>query len=368
MKKIWMLLLLCAGCCVAVPAAGGTASDPLVSLSYLKNSFTADFLRQAEEKLDETEKTVSAYLEQELAPLSPTGTVGDCQRALSFTECALNRGDTLTMDTGGNLIPLAGGISAAIEGVCVDVTLGKELSGTVTLTANHRYMVAEDSAVQFSATGKTAVTQICGDYTLTRSTQTDWRALADALNRLTLFRGTNRGYGNGYDLEEPLTREQALVMLIRLLGEEDEALASTADIPFTDALNHWSRSYIAYAYEKGYTNGMNATSFGIGVQASANMYVEFVLRALGYSSTATTDINDAPERACSDGVLTSAEVELLRSEAFLRADAVYLSYYALSTQICDSSQTLAQRLIADGVFTRSDYRSAQKLVTVERIQ
>lgn len=43
-------------------------------------------------------------------------------------------------------------------------------------------------------------------------------------------------------------------MLIRLLGEESEALTCTAYQPFTDVPD-WALPYAAYAYSKGYTNG-----------------------------------------------------------------------------------------------------------------
>ena len=40
-----------------------------------------------------------------------------------------------------------------------------------------------------------------------------------------LFQGSYTGYGQGFDLEAAPTRLQALIMFIRVLGEESEALA-----------------------------------------------------------------------------------------------------------------------------------------------
>ena len=124
---------------------------------------------------------------------------------------------------------------------------------------------------------------------------------------------------------------EALIMLIRLLGEESEALTCTAYQPFTDVPD-WAEPYAAYAYAKGYTNGVEPTIFGTTMRASAEMYTEFLLRALRYSSTAQTDISNAPERAYFAGVLTSGEVSAARI-CLLRADVVYLSYYALETNV-----------------------------------
>ena len=126
-------------------------------------------------------------------------------------------------------------------------------------------------------------------------------------------------------------------MLIRLLGEESEAMTCTAYQPFTDVPD-WALPYAAYAYSKGYTNGVGPTTFGTTMSASTEMYTEFLLRALRYSSTAQSDISNAPERAYFVGVLTAGEVSALRASAFLRADVVYLSYYALETNVSGGSK------------------------------
>ena len=159
-------------------------------------------------------------------------------------------------------------------------------------------------------------------------------------------------------------------MLIRMLGEEKAALACTASQPFIDVPD-WCVPYVAYAYEKGYSNGVGTDSLGhsyFGTQqtASAAMYVEFMLRALGYSSTATTNISDALDRAVTAGVLTAGERTALRSSDFLRADVAYLSYYALSVRTSGGA-ALSRKLIDAGVFTDADYRAAQAMVKTARI-
>ena len=189
--------------------------------------------------------------------------------------------------------------------------------------------------------------------------------MAASLKTLTLFRGSDTGYGEGFDLEKAPTRMEALIMLIRLLGEESEALTCTAYQPFTDVPD-WALPYAAYAYSKGYTNGVGPTTFGTTMSASAEMYTEFLLRALRYSSTAQTDISNAPERAYFAGVLTSGEVSALRASAFLRTDVVYLSYYALETNV-NGGGTLSDVLIARGVFSDAAYRTSRAMVSSARI-
>ena len=63
-----------------------------------------------------------------------------------------------------------------------------------------------------------------------------YTAEAETLYELGLFKGTgiNADGTPVFSLENNATRLQALIMLIRLLGQEDEALATTAPNPFTD--------------------------------------------------------------------------------------------------------------------------------------
>ena len=70
---------------------------------------------------------------------------------------------------------------------------------------------------------------------------TDYTACADSLQALGLFQGTEQGY----DLDRAPTRAEAAVMLVRLLGEEADALALEYTAPFTD-LESWQQPNIHY--------------------------------------------------------------------------------------------------------------------------
>lgn len=78
-------------------------------------------------------------------------------------------------------------------------------------------------------------------------------------------------------MENPPTRTEAVVLLIRLLGKDAEALAYPAErCPFPDVAD-WARSYIAYAYDTGPTNGIGDGKFGAGV-ATLQQFETFVLQ------------------------------------------------------------------------------------------
>ena len=75
----------------------------------------------------------------------------------------------------------------------------------------------------------------------------DFTHCADYLNDMGLFQGGT----NGYDLDRAPTRLEAGVMLVRLLGAEDAALANqTYTAPFNDVAD-WAKPYVQYLYDNG---------------------------------------------------------------------------------------------------------------------
>ena len=353
-------------------AAGGDAGDPLISLSFLNDTFA----KTAEEKLDAAiekanQDALDAAKSQWASAVARAEASAGADYVGKWTEASLKQGDILAGVTGSQVLPYTVGVTVSFaSGAVVDATDGQEVVSGSAIKANHRYLVAEDTTALFTVSAKTAVLNYCGSYHFTLSDKPDYNAMAAALRTLSLFRGTDTAYGGGFDLDRAPTRAQAIVMLIRMLGEEEAARQCTAKHPFVD-VPAWCASYVAYAYEKGYSNGIGRDRygkelFGSDLEASAVMYAEFMLRALGYSSTAVSDISDALERAQSAGVLTGGEAAALKSGTFLRADVVYLSYYALSARTSNGTE-LSRKLIDAGVFTAADYRAAQALVTTARI-
>ncbi len=87
------------------------------------------------------------------------------------------------------------------------------------------------------------------------------KGLAEDLKALGLFKGVS---ATEFDLNRNPTRVEAIVMLIRLLGKESDALNNTSTHhPFTD-VPAWADSYVGYAYQMGLTNGSSATKIGSG--------------------------------------------------------------------------------------------------------
>ena len=182
-------------------------------------------------------------------------------------------------------------------------------------------------------------------------------AHADHLASLHLFRGT----ANGYNLEGVPTRLQGLIMLIRLLGLEEEALACEEPNPFTDVTGTGGR-YAAYAYANGLTKGTGAAAFTPSRALSASNYVTFLLRALGYDD-AQGDFTPGKSLEFAAGVsLMSAEAAAALAGASMdRGDLADLSYAALTCKMKDGSRTLAEKLRDDGIFSAGEGAAADVL-------
>lgn len=356
-KKRFLLPVLCLliplALMVSALAAGGDLSDPLASLSYLTGIFTDTVDKRVDEKLNASDQ---ALLSGNLEAVSGSSTA-------TWTETRLKEGDVLTGSTGTSVLVLAGGARVTFSGAVVDVTTGTAVTSGSALAVNHRYLVAENTTADFTVTSKTAVVDYQGPYAFRYSNATDYNAIAAALKTLNLFKGSFTGYGEGYDLEVAPTRLQALIMFIRVLGEEDAALAYTGPMPFTDvAAGSQSEKYVGYAYSKGYTNGYSATTFRPSQTVTAGQYMEFMLRALGYSSAANTDLSGTLDNAYANGVVTSGELTALQSGTFLRADLVYVSYYALDATMAGTGITLRDTLMNKGTFTSAQVSAAAALV------
>ena len=179
---------------------------------------------------------------------------------------------------------------------------------------------------------------------------------ADAMNELGLFMGTNKGY----ELDNGLTRAQGTTLLVRMIGKEKEANANanTYVTPFAD-VDAWAAGYVGYAYRNGITNGVSATAFGSNQSMTDYMFLTLTLRALGYSDNGPDALftwNNPYALAYDLGLISTAAADAV----FTRADAVTVFWNALDVKLNGTEDTLADRLVAQGIFTAEELAAARK--------
>lgn len=171
------------------------------------------------------------------------------------------------------------------------------------------------------------------------------------LHNLNLFRGVgvNDDGSVDFDLNRAPTRAEAVTMLVRLLGAEDEAAARSWSTPFTDVPN-WVKPYVGYAYNKGLTKGIGGNLFGSNKPVTAAEYLTFLLRALDYQDG--TDFTWNTPWTLTDKLGVTAG-EYGSQSQFLRADAVVVSENALFAEKKGAGQTLLEALAAEGAIKDS---------------
>lgn len=148
-----------------------------------------------------------------------------------------------------------------------------------------------------------------------------------------------------FELDRTPTRVEGAIMLTRLLGKEKSARQSNYPHPFTDVPS-WASFYVGYLYHNNLTKGIGNNKFGSDDTLTAQQYVTFVLRSIGYEDKVDFEYINAFDKAQQIGLLDSAErLAYEKATVFLRNDMVGISYDALSAKLKASDQTLLDKLV-----------------------
>lgn len=156
-------------------------------------------------------------------------------------------------------------------------------------------------------------------------------AAAQALNAFGLFSGTGTD-ANGnpkYELDRQPTRQEAITMLVKLVGGAEESSKGGWQTPFTD-VDDWAKNWVGYAYAKGLTAGTSATTFGANDKTTAAQFLTFVLKALGYDANSDFRWDNAWPLAEQVGI---SKGEYNAQTTFTRGDMAIISYRALSAMM-----------------------------------
>lgn len=195
------------------------------------------------------------------------------------------------------------------------------------------------------------LTLLIGGMTVSAQAATAEEELAaQTLYELDLFRGTgiNADGSPIFSLDRTPTRNQAIIMLVRLLGKEAEALSGSWDIPFTDVSDSM-RPYVGYAYAHKLTGGTTATTFSGSAPVKANQYITFVLRALGYESGRDFQVSTAWTLSDQLGITAG---QYRAGTAFTRGGVADISWGALSAALKGTDQWLAEKLRTEGAIAQ----------------
>lgn len=362
--------VLSVGTFAIAASVAGTSADPLISRSYAEGTYAQAIVEKAETAAKQVLQDANTQLNNRLTEIeNQYSDSGIRQMVEQEVVAALGtvQAETVSVSAGtivkgslGMQLCVVSGQGEVKAGSLVNITAGRDTAAGEKLTVGQLYLADIDGAsVQFSTS---ATVKITGKYQTETAQLPDggqytakYVRYADALKIMGLFSGTDLGY----ELERVPTRAEGLVMLLRLLGEEQAASKYTGKHPFRDVPD-WAEKYIAYAYEKGYTSGVSSTLFGSQNALSTNDYLTFLLRALGYrDSEGDFSWDTASQMAVRCGILTQAEADTLLSRGtFYRDDVVYTSYQTLFCTVSSGNEKLYQQLLRQQVFTQDQLDQA----------
>lgn len=180
-----------------------------------------------------------------------------------------------------------------------------------------------------------------GDAVVVEATQSNEQMAGDFLKAAGVLKGDDKGNLN---LDQALTREQAMLMIAKLMGKEDEALNFKGQSTFKDAKNnaYWA-PVIAWAEAQKLTNGMGDGTFGLGKEATKNQVVTMYLRVLGYEVTwAGKELSADSQKVVEEtGLLTAV------GETFNRGAMAVMTVNTLKATPKGAETTLAKNLNVD---------------------
>lgn len=145
---------------------------------------------------------------------------------------------------------------------------------------------------------------------------------AEVLRKAGLFKGT----GQGYALAQSATRTEGLVMLLRLLGQEQAAQNTPANQCLFVDVPDWAKSYVAYAYKTGLTKGISADHFGANQPLTAQAFLTLLLRHTDLQENIDFTYQNAVEQALAHDWIDRPIYHSLKSGPFLRNDLIGLCY------------------------------------------
>ncbi len=161
--------------------------------------------------------------------------------------------------------------------------------------------------------------------------------------------GVNANGGVEFALDRGLTRLEAAVFAVRLMGAEEEAEKAKHAHPYTD-VPEWASAYIGYMYNRGLLNFIGDRQYRPNSAVTCNEFMSHVLHALGYRA----DEGDyspitAASTARKAGICVTEE-----DEALTRGGACAAMYNALRTTLKDQKKVLSNKLVESGKITYED--------------
>lgn len=139
-------------------------------------------------------------------------------------------------------------------------------------------------------------------------------------------------------LDKELLRQDMIVLLSRLYGQEDEAKAFEGKTSFTDVKDSYYVPFMAWAEANKLTKGVGEGLFGFGRPVTTKEVANFMLNALGYTDVKWEDVAEK-----------AVKLDLVAEDADLEANCIRslmaeITLKALGLKVNGEEKTLAEKL------------------------
>lgn len=152
--------------------------------------------------------------------------------------------------------------------------------------------------------------------------------------------GILKGSDKGFDLDKAPNRAEAAVIIVRILGKENELKNKKYGHPFKD-VPAWASSYVGYLYQKNLANGLNNNTYGSMAPVTQKQFTAMVLRALGYNDK-LGDFNWADPFSKAEEIGLNVDID---EASFNRGGLTAIIYEALTVKLRGKDATLIEKLI-----------------------
>ncbi len=171
---------------------------------------------------------------------------------------------------------------------------------------------------------------------------------AKGLQRLYLMYGTE----NGLELERPVTRAEAVVMVTRIGGLIPADMMSR-ESPFMDIQGHWAEHWIVNLYRKGLIHGVTDTAFEPERTVTGQEFCKMLLSVLGQE---VSDLTQVYQKGKEVGLLENnfTRSVVYHNEIMLRSDVARLCHSALLAKTA-SGEMLYHSLVDRGLYKTEDF-------------
>ncbi|MDF1617752.1 hypothetical protein [Petrocella sp. FN5] len=170
---------------------------------------------------------------------------------------------------------------------------------------------------------------------------------ANKLSEVGMFNGSDKGF----ELDREPTRLEGLVMMMRMLGLEEEAQNYDEKVVDFKDVPAWGERYVQYAYKLNITKGIGRDQFGSSNQMDKKSYLTFMLRSLGYDDDKDDFTwSNATEKAAEVGIIKKSD---MNSTKFTRGDVAEVSYNTLKVNLKGQDKLLVEKLVEENKIDRT---------------